>query len=196
MIMSQTHIFNFFPGSVHSGTVLKTLSLFAKRYKNSYVPSHIIWLSKLYFDILASNQKQCLTGDTRTVNDLGHDKFRAQAENGTKQVCYYNRNKSDTSFNSFLATRKQTSQKNAIKFSIDKVITNVNNSDVSYIEQGDELKNIDNDNFQSKLQQLSNGNTTSRRPTDKNRTRDRNKQQKRQNSRHRRVSKKPRSLSG
>ena len=111
-------------------------------------------------------------------------------------MCYYNRKKSDTSFNSILATRKQTSQKNAIKFSIDKVITNVNNSDVSYIEQGDELKNIDNDNFQSKLQQLSNGNTTSRRPADKDRTRDRNKQQNRQNSGHRRVSKKPRFLSG
>ena len=195
-MMPQTHIFYFFPGSIHSGTILRTLSLFANRYKNSYAPSHAIWLNKLYVDISTSKQKQCLTVDTQTVNDLGPGKFRTQADDGIKQVCYYNRNKSDTSFNSFLATRKQTSQKNAIKFSIDKVITNVNNSDVSYIEQGDELKNIDNDNFQSKLQQLSNGNTTSRRPTDKNRTRDRNKQQKRQNSGHRRVSKKPRSLSG
>ena len=29
MIMSQTHIFNFFPGSIHSSRILKTLSLFA-----------------------------------------------------------------------------------------------------------------------------------------------------------------------
>ena len=195
-MMSQTHIFYFFPESIHSGTILRTLSLFANRYKNSYAPSHSIWLNKLYFDISTSRQKQCLTVDTQTVNDLGPGKFRTQDDDGIKQVCYYNRNKSDTSFNSFLATRKQTSQKNAIKFSIDKVITNVNNSDVSYIEQGDELKNIDNDNFQPKLQQLSNGNTTSRRPADKDRTRDRNKQQKRQNSGHRRVSKKPRFLSG
>ena len=28
MIMSQTHIFNFFPGSIHSSRILKTLSLF------------------------------------------------------------------------------------------------------------------------------------------------------------------------
>ena len=34
MIMSQTHIFNFFPGSVHSGRILKTLSLFASREKH------------------------------------------------------------------------------------------------------------------------------------------------------------------
>ena len=35
MIMSQTHIFNFFPGSVHSGRILKTLSLFASRVRNT-----------------------------------------------------------------------------------------------------------------------------------------------------------------
>ena len=31
MIMSQTHIFNFFPGSIHSGKILKILSLLAIR---------------------------------------------------------------------------------------------------------------------------------------------------------------------
>ena len=35
MIMSQTHIFNFFPGSVHSGRILKTLSLFANRERET-----------------------------------------------------------------------------------------------------------------------------------------------------------------
>ena len=33
MIMSQTHILNFFPGSIHSSRILKTLSLFASRQK-------------------------------------------------------------------------------------------------------------------------------------------------------------------
>ena len=33
MIMSQTHILNFFPGSTHSGRILKTLALFANREK-------------------------------------------------------------------------------------------------------------------------------------------------------------------
>ena len=66
----------------------------------------------------------------------------------------------DTSFNSFLARREETSQKGAIKFSIDKVITNINNSNVTYSELSNELKNINNDNIQSKLQQLSKGNIT------------------------------------
>ena len=64
MILSQTYIFNFFPGSIHSGKILKTLSLFARRYKSSYVPTQNVWLSKHYFDIFTSKQKQCLTVDT------------------------------------------------------------------------------------------------------------------------------------
>ena len=66
----------------------------------------------------------------------------------------------ETSFNSFLARREQTSEKGAIKFSIDKVRTNINNSNVTYSELGDELKNINNDNIQSKLQQLIKGDIT------------------------------------
>ena len=45
MIMSQTHIFSFFPGSIHSSTILKTLSLFASRQKNTYLPNQQVWLN-------------------------------------------------------------------------------------------------------------------------------------------------------
>ena len=75
MIMTQTHIFNFFPGSLHSGKILKTLSLFASRKKSSYVLSQNVWLSRLYFDISPSKEKQCLTDNTRPINDLGPGKF-------------------------------------------------------------------------------------------------------------------------
>ena len=57
MIMSQTHIFNFFPGSIHSSRILKTLSLFASRQKNTYLPNQQVWLNKLYFQILNSKEK-------------------------------------------------------------------------------------------------------------------------------------------
>ena len=82
MIMSQTHIFNFFPGSVYSGRILKTLSLFASRERNTYVPTNQIWLNRLYFQISNSPEKICLTVDTRDVNDFGPAKFRTQADNG------------------------------------------------------------------------------------------------------------------
>ena len=38
MIMSQTHIFNIFPGSIHNSRILKILALFASRQKNTYLP--------------------------------------------------------------------------------------------------------------------------------------------------------------
>ena len=168
-----------------------TIFLFANKCKNNYVPTRNVWLSRLYFNVSDSKQKQCLTSDTRDINDLGPGKFSTQADNGTRQICYYNRNKSNTSFNSFLATRKQTSQKGAIKFFVDDVIANINSSLVSYLELGDE--NLNNDSIQSKLQQLGDSNIISRRPGNK----DRNGQHKRQdkNNGHGQVSKKPRFLS-
>ena len=88
MIMSQTHIFNFFPGSIHSSRILKTLSLFASRQKNSYIPNQQVWLNRLYFQISNSKEKKCLTIDTREVNELGPEKFRTSADNGYEQTCY------------------------------------------------------------------------------------------------------------
>ena len=78
-------------------------------------------INRLYYDISNSTQKQCLTIDTRDVNDLGPFKFRTRADNGTEQICYYNKNKKDTTFNSFLAVRKETSSVSEIIFSIVKV---------------------------------------------------------------------------
>ena len=105
MIMSQTHIFNFFPGSIHSGRILKTLSLFASRQKHTYLPNSQVWLNKLYFQISNSNEKKCLTIDTRDVNDLGPGKFRTSAENNLEQNFYFNRNNADARFKSYVAKR-------------------------------------------------------------------------------------------
>ena len=58
MIMSQTHILNFFSGSIHSSRILKTLSLFKCRQKNTYLPNQQIWLNKLYFQISNSKEKK------------------------------------------------------------------------------------------------------------------------------------------
>ena len=110
MIMSQTHIFNFFPGSIHSGRILKTLSLFARRQKHNYFPNNQVWLNKLYFQIYNSNGKKCLTVDTRDVNDLGPGKFRTSAEDNKEQNCYFNRNNTDTRFKSYLAKRVSQDQ--------------------------------------------------------------------------------------
>lgn len=66
MIMAQTHIFNFFPGPMHSAKILKTLTLFASRDKSSYVPSQNVWLNKLYFDIYTS--KKTMSNSRHSTN--------------------------------------------------------------------------------------------------------------------------------
>ena len=93
-----------------------------------------------------STQKQCLTIDTRDVNDLGPAKFRTQTDNNKEQICYHNRNKRDTSFSYFLAVRKQTSCASEIIVSIDKVIDRKNGNNNIYFEVDDELSDFKNDN--------------------------------------------------
>ena len=93
MIMSQTKIFNFFPGSVHTSSTQRIFSSFAGRYSNNYITTRNIWINKLYFDISNSKVKQCLTVETRDINDLWPGKFRTQADSRTEQICYYDRNK-------------------------------------------------------------------------------------------------------
>ena len=74
--MSQTHIFNFFLGTIHNSKILKTLSLFANHQKNTYLPNQQVWFNKLYYEISNSREKKCLTVDTRDINEFGPGKFR------------------------------------------------------------------------------------------------------------------------
>ena len=62
-----------------------------------------------------------MTIDTREVNQLGPGKFRTSADNGQEQTCYFNRNKSDSHFNSYTAKRAFPDK---LVFSIVKVNSN------------------------------------------------------------------------
>ena len=88
---------------------------------------------------------------------------------------------------------EQTFEKGEIKFSIVKVINNINKYNITYSEIGDELNNVKNDNIQSKLQQLSEGNIIRGTNYQDNNGR---KNKRRKYTGHGRVSKKPRFLLG
>ena len=148
MILPQTHISNFFPGSIHSNRILKTLSLFASRQKHTYLLHHQVWLNKLYFQISNSQEKQCLTIDTRDINELGPRKFRTRAVNGEEQTCYFNGNKSDTHFTTFYAKRTQSE---LIRFSIIN-----HNSDFACVNKSLDLNQdslLSNGQFERELEQ-------------------------------------------
>ena len=107
MILSQTKIFNIFPGSLHTASVVQILSSYCNRYTYEYIPHRDLWLNRLYFEISNSSKKQCLTIDARDVNKLGPSKFRTGAEDDKEQVCYFNYNKKDRVFSRFLAVGKE-----------------------------------------------------------------------------------------
>ena len=145
MILPQTKIFNFFPGSVQASAIIRILLSFASRYKHNYIPHRDLWINCLYFETSTLTQKQCLTIDTREINNLGPAKFRTQADKLDK-ICYYNRNKKDTIFNSFMDLRKETSSSaSKIKFSIVKAIDKTNRHDTIYSEISDKLSDFKND---------------------------------------------------
>ena len=96
-----------------------------------------------------------MTIDTRDIYDLGPVKFRTQADRDTEQICYYNRNKIDTSFNFLLAVRKETLSAGKITFSIVKVIDKTNRHDTIYCQISDELNDFKNDIIQQTIQQTS-----------------------------------------
>ena len=50
MILAQTKIFNIFPGSIQTSSVVKILSSFCSRYKYNYDPNRDLRIKKLYFD--------------------------------------------------------------------------------------------------------------------------------------------------
>ena len=50
MILAQTKIFNIFPGSIQTSSVVKILSSFCSRYKYNYDPNRDLRINKLYFD--------------------------------------------------------------------------------------------------------------------------------------------------
>ena len=114
MIISQTKILNIFPGSIQVSAISKVLTTNCKSYTYQYIPMRELWLNRLYFKISNSNKKECLTIDCCNFNSIGPSKFRTNAEDGRRQICYYNRNKKDKSLNRFLALRKQDAGENII----------------------------------------------------------------------------------
>ena len=80
MIISQNKVFHTFPGSVQASIIIGMLSSFYTRYRYNYMPERDRWMNRFHFDISNSGTKQCLTIDTRGINNLGPATFRIQAD--------------------------------------------------------------------------------------------------------------------
>ena len=142
MIISQTKIFNIFPGSIKVSAISKILTSNCKKYTYQYIPTRELWLNRIYFEISNSNEKKCLTINCHNFNSIEPSKFRTNAEDGQHQICYYNRNKRDK-FNRLLALRKQNAGKNII-FEIKNIIEETNVGNFDYYEAKNELSEFEN----------------------------------------------------
>ena len=121
-IISQTNIFNIFPASVPFNSISKILQSNCVSRSKSYIPVRSLWLTRLFTELANSHQKHCLTIDCSYSNKNGPGRFRTQAENPEKQVCYFGKTNDDKFFDSYLSNRiKSGEYEKKIYFQIEKI---------------------------------------------------------------------------
>ena len=121
-ILSQTNIFNIFPASVPFNSVSKILQANCISQGKGYIPVRLLWLTRLFTELANTHEKHCLTIDCSYTNKNGPGRFRTQAENPEKQVCYFGKPNEDKFYNTFLSWRiKDKNYENKIYFQIEKI---------------------------------------------------------------------------
>ena len=104
-ILSQTNIFNIFPASVPLSAVKRILDGVCVRKTTKYIPRTSLWINRLFIELANKNEKVCLTLDCSNTNRDGPSRFRSEADNPDKQVCYFNTPTDGQVYNEFRARR-------------------------------------------------------------------------------------------
>ena len=126
-ILSQTNIFNIFPASVSLNSVRRILDGSCVRKSSKYIPRSQLWINRLFIELANSNKKVCLTLDCSNTNKDGPGRFRSNADNPDKQVCYFNTPTDEQVYNEFIARRiKSKELQNEIQFEITNVKSRTN----------------------------------------------------------------------
>ena len=121
-ILSQTNIFNIFPASVSLNSVKRILDGSCVRKTTRYIPRSLLWINRLFIELANKSEKVCLTLDCSNTNRDGPSRFRSDADNPDKQVCYFNTPTDEQVYNEFIARRiKSKELKDEIQFEITDV---------------------------------------------------------------------------
>ena len=103
-------------------SVSKILQANSMSRGKGYIPIRSLWLTRLFTELANSHEKICLTIDCGYVNQNGPGRFRAQAENPEKQVCYFAKPNDDKFYYTFLSRRiKGVEYENKIYFQIERI---------------------------------------------------------------------------
>ena len=62
-------------------------------------------LNRLFINLANQDEKTCLTTDCSGNNKNGPGRYRIQADNAEKQVCYFNEPQNDQVYNIFISER-------------------------------------------------------------------------------------------
>ena len=122
-ILSQPNIFNIFLSSVPHNTVAKILQSNCRQTTKKYVPARSMWVNTFFSDLANTDEWHCLTVDCSGVKKKnGPGRYRTQADDPEKQVCYFNKPWDDELYNVFISNRIKTENfSNIIYFKIDPV---------------------------------------------------------------------------
>ena len=86
-----------------------------------------MWINRLFIELANKSQKVCLTLDCSNTNRDGPSRFRSDADNPDKQVCYFNTPTDEQVYNEFIARRiKSKELQNEIQFEITDVKSKAN----------------------------------------------------------------------
>ena len=121
-ILLQTNIFNIFPSSVPYNTVAKILHSNCRQITKKYVPACSMLLNRVFSDLANTDKRHYLTTDCSGVNKNSPGRYRTQADDPEKQICYFNKPRNHELYNIFISNRIKTANfSNGIYFKIDRV---------------------------------------------------------------------------
>ena len=103
-------------------TVAKILQSNCRQTTKKYVLARSLWLNRVFSDLSDTDERHCLTINCSGVNKNSPGRYRTQAGDPLKQVCYFNKPCDDELYNVFISNRIKTENfSNGIYFKINRI---------------------------------------------------------------------------
>ena len=87
-------------------TVAKIMQSNCRQTLKKYIPARSMWLHRVFTDLANTDERYCLTTDCSGVNKNGPGRYRTQADDPEKQICYFNKPNNDELYNIFKQQNK------------------------------------------------------------------------------------------
>ena len=75
----------------HTIPSLKFFKVIVDKQNKKYVPAHSMWLNRVFADLANTDEWHYLTIDCSCVKKNSPGRYRTQADDPEKQVCYFNK---------------------------------------------------------------------------------------------------------